>query len=131
LTEPTPLAAAPPEPLVVLEAVPPPFAPETTAVPAMLAQLDVALQKYVSPPLPPPTMPPAPIWYDTGVPDVSDTLTAFEYAPPPPPTPPALIAGVAPAPPPPITSIELFALFQLFGTVHWEPAVRTTVCCAL
>jgi hypothetical protein len=84
----------------------------------MLAQLVVALQKKVSA-----TDPPAPIENVTGAPDVSATLTALEYAPPPPPPPPlpGLPPTLEPVPPGPIVSIELSLLFQFDGGTQ-EPA---------
>jgi hypothetical protein len=146
---PTPLEArppAPPDPAALAPPpvpAPPPFAPETTAVPAIDAQLDVELQKNVSPPALPllevpvaAAAPAAPTEKETAAPGANETLSAIEYAPPPPapagkPPPPLF---VDPAPPPaPIVSIELSELFQLFGTVQLErpAAVMTTVCCTV
>jgi hypothetical protein len=121
---PTPDAAAPPTPPVVEISAPavPAFAPTTTAVPAMLAQLVVALHRNVSVPLlTVPATPPAPIATVTGLLGVSDTFVDLDHAPPPPPGPRG-----APAPPP-IASIVLFALFQHAGTTKVVPLVMNVI----
>lgn len=115
-----PLADAPPAPPAPVVPFAPAFAPTTTALPAMEAQLEVKLQKYVSVPVPSNEL--VPTLYATVAPGVSDTFVTLEYAPPPPPPAAPEPDPAPPAPPDPIVSILLFDEFQLSGTVHVESA---------
>jgi hypothetical protein len=82
----------------------------------MDAQLEVELQKYVSPPAVE-AAPPVPTAYVIVLPGVSVGLVIAEYAPPPPPL-------VEAPPPPPMTWIVPLAEFQLEGTVQLVPEVK-------